>query len=124
VGNQVTAKMFINQSMPNCVPIVTWWCWTKNLGANHRMDATSSYDQRGLDTSMLIIPYKLYSCTILILLCTYQAPLVKSGCRVLNLKVQSDLYQNQCMQTSIEEIEGAIAENIMCQTRNKHQKHI
>jgi hypothetical protein len=28
------------------------------------------------------------------------------------------------MQTSVEEIEGAIAENIMCQTRNRHQKHM
>jgi hypothetical protein len=28
------------------------------------------------------------------------------------------------MQTSIKEIEGAIEENVMCQTRNKHQKHM
>jgi hypothetical protein len=47
-GNQVTAEMLINHSPPHCAPIVSWWCQTKKLGANYRVDAISSYYQRGL----------------------------------------------------------------------------
>jgi hypothetical protein len=92
-GNQVTAEMLINHSPPHCAPIVSWWCQTKKLGANYRVDAISSYYQRGLDTNKFITPFEVYSCLLFILQTYAQQPLVRNWWRLSthNMKVKSKI---------------------------------